>query len=175
MAQNISQYNINPDAFVVRDIMDEILANVVQVFEDYNIPIPSRQYWTAGDPVWDCEQVVVTLLQLYYGTPGVESLQPVTVTSASPRSMVVNIAVCRNGAGANTSKIPSPVTIQNDANWMAVDTWTIFDAIYRTNNTGGSLIIPGWPNGKLSIATSQIVNPDGNIITSSVTVTMVVP
>ena len=62
--------DVSSDALSLKNMMDGILLRIETVFQSYNVPLPSRRYWTMGEVAVDCEQVVVNFLQMYLGTPG---------------------------------------------------------------------------------------------------------
>lgn len=64
------------DATNLRDMMDGIVERVETIFQSYNVNLPNRRYWTIGQPAIDCEQVVVSFIQMYLGAPGDEASSP---------------------------------------------------------------------------------------------------
>ena len=50
--------------------MQAVLNQVITQYTSYNMPLPGRRYWTLGSPSVDCEQVTVSMLQMYLGSPG---------------------------------------------------------------------------------------------------------
>ena len=47
------------------NLLDGVLSKTIETFESFNVPLPSRRYWTMGEPAIDCAQLVVSFLQLY--------------------------------------------------------------------------------------------------------------
>lgn len=163
MAGDITQYQISEDAFFLSNTMDNVLKNLVATFESYNIPIPARQFWTTGEAVFDCEQVCLTLVGTYLGTPGNEALQALPCTNV--KSMTVTVNIVRQQAPipvSNKLGIPTAGKIQNDAMWVAVDTWVIMDNLQNLQSD---------PANTMAIATSTIPAADGGFMCTSVTYT----
>ena len=67
---------VSAGALNLKNLMDGVLEKTVEVFEDYNVPLPSRQFWTVGEPAIDCEQLVVSFIQTYLGLPGNQASEP---------------------------------------------------------------------------------------------------
>ena len=63
--------SVDPDALNLKNMMDQVLEKVTSVFTSFGVPLPSRCYWTMGAPAIDCEQLVVSFVQVYLGPPGV--------------------------------------------------------------------------------------------------------
>jgi hypothetical protein len=134
----IEKYPIDSEALGLKELLDTILAKVVAVYASYDVPLPSRQYWTFGQPAFDCEQIVVSFIQAYLGTPGNQASEP--VPCSGPRSAVVQISVVRATATPSGSTgIPAADKIQAAAHWQAVDAWVLLDAIRQFNDWGDGL------------------------------------
>jgi hypothetical protein len=126
VAESIDKYAIDENGLRLRDAMDNILSSLESVFQSYNVPLPTRRFWTIGEtPAVDCEQAVVTFLQLYLGTPGDDAQVPQDCNAI--KSMVVQIRIARKASIPKSGNAPAPETIQNDASWSAVDAMTIMD------------------------------------------------
>ena len=85
--------DVSSDALSLKNMMDGILSRIETVFQSYNVPLPSRRYWTMGEVAVDCEQVVVNFLQMYLGTPGDEQSSP--QRCHVPRTATVIISISR--------------------------------------------------------------------------------
>ena len=84
---------VDSRALHLKDFLDAVLAKVVATYEEYNIDLPSRRFWTMGEPAIDCEQLSVSFIQMYLGLPGDQASQPQRCTQ--PRTAVLSIAVSR--------------------------------------------------------------------------------
>jgi hypothetical protein len=156
------------DATNLRDMMDGIVERVEAVFQSYNVNLPSRRYWTIGQPAIDCEQVVVSFIQMYLGAPGDEASSPQRCNV--PRSAVVTISIARAVpiVGAN-GRPPSPEKIQEAAAVSAIDAWVLMDAVRLFDMWDGS----GFGVG--IIATVDITPPEGGFQTVNMNLTLAVP
>ena len=67
---------ISPEAYHLNTFMQRIVDTAVEIFTEYGVDLPSKRYWTAGTAVIDCEQLVVSLVQLYLGAPGDQADAP---------------------------------------------------------------------------------------------------
>jgi hypothetical protein len=169
MALPINLAEISSDAFNLRDMMDGVLERVRNVFQSYNVPLPSRQYWTVGqEPAIDCEQLVVSLIQMYLGAPGDEAATPQRCNV--PRSATLHIQLSRQipTVGPN-GKPPSGDKIELASNITAIDAWILMQSINELDqwdDTGYGLGV---------IATLDVMGPEGGFQTASLNITMAVP
>ena len=85
--------DVSDDVTNIVDFLDEVLQRIVDAFESFNIPVPARQYWTVGQPALDCEQLVVTLVQIYLGPPGDQASSPQRCNQ--PRTAVMTVMISR--------------------------------------------------------------------------------
>lgn len=131
MFDDLDKYDIDEDALFILPFMDRILATVVNAYEANNVPLPARRYWMTGEPAIDCEQVVVSLAQIYLGRPGDEASDP--RHCGEPRSAVVSIQVARETAKPKATSVkstpPTAEEIQKAARWQAVDSWVLMESM----------------------------------------------
>jgi hypothetical protein len=165
---NLDNYDIDSDALSVVNLMQGILDRTVAIYASFGVPIPSRQYWTMGTPAIDCEQVVVSFIQMYLGPPGDEASRPQRCNM--PRTAVVSITIARPipivGVGG---KAPSSTKIQTGAEISAVDAWVLMSAINSFDQWDESGYGPG------VIATLNTQEPQGGFQTVTLQLTMAVP
>jgi hypothetical protein len=159
---------VNSGALNLKTFLDKVLEKTVETFEELNVPVPSRRFWTMGEPAVDCEQLVVSFIQIYLGLPGDEASQP--QRCSVPRSAVLRISVSRPipVVGAN-GKAPSGDKIQEASEIAAVDTWVFMELINKLDQ---------WEPGEFGmgvIATVEAANPEGGFQTTNMQVTLVVP
>lgn len=164
----IDNSGVLEDATNLRDMMDGILERVEAVFQSYNVELPQRRYWTIGQPAIDCEQVVVSFIQMYLGAPGDEATTPQRCNM--PRSAVVTISIARAVpiVGPN-GRPPSPEKIQQAASVSTIDAWVLMDAVRLFDQWDGS----GYGAGV--IATVDITPPEGGFQTVNMNLTLAVP
>ena len=173
MSKKISDYEISEDAFDLKNFLDGIVQRVRDVYTLYNVPLPARQYWTFGDPAYDCEQMVVSFVNLYLGPPGDEANTPQRCTQ--PRTAVVRISVVREMAtqnqGSRSVAIPTPEAIQDASNWQALDAWILIQSSKQFDFWDPEYGVPGLG----LIATVTAGTAAGGFNDVSMTLTMAVP
>jgi hypothetical protein len=159
---------VSAGALNLKNLMDGVLEKTVEVFEDYNVPLPSRQFWTVGEPAIDCEQLVVSFIQTYLGLPGNQASEP--QRCQSPRSVVLTISISREipVVGVN-GKAPTGDKIEEASRIAVVDAWMFMELINKLDQ---------WEPGEFGlgvIATADSSGFDGGFQTTAMQLTMVVP
>lgn len=156
------------EALNLKLMLDRALEKVETVFQSYNVPLPERRYWTIGAPAIDCEQLVVSFVQAYLGTPGDEASTP--QRCHMPRSAVISISVAREiptvGQGG---RAPTGTTIEQASYISAVDAWVLLDSLDQFDQ---------WDelgSGMGVIATVEGTTPAGGFQVTTMQLTMVVP
>lgn len=169
MSQELANYDISEDAFNLIHALEAMKEALVSVYQSYNAPLPDRRYWTVGEPVLDCEQAVVSLAQVYLGTPGDEATIPQACNV--PKTMVVDVTVARKQTFTNskTSATQTPEMMTQDASWAALDTWILMDSLQAFVGD-----VWGGPAPTM-IATSQLPTPLGGYFMTSVRMSLLVP
>ncbi len=165
---NLDDYDIDPDAFAVRDLLQGVLDRVVAIYETANVPLPSRRYWTLSSPAEDCEQVVVSFIQMYLGAPGDEANIPQRCNVVRSAVMSVQIARAIPVVG-QTGRAPGADRIQNGSEIGAVDAWILMTAVN---------LFDQWEEGGFGpgvIATLNAQEAQGGFQTISMQLTMAVP
>ena len=159
---------VSSDALNLKNMMDGILDKVCNVFQSYNVPLPSRQYWTMGQPAIDCEQLVVQFIQMYLGAPGDQASEP--QRCHVPRTAVVTIAISRSVPVVGQNGKPPTASRIEEANYIAaVDSWVLMQAINdldQWDETGYGLGV---------IATLDTQGPEGGFHTTNLQLTLAVP
>jgi len=167
---NTDLSGVSDDAKALSSFMEEILQRVVNVYATYNMPLPERRYWVMSDPVMDCEQIVVSFIQMYIGSPGDEATEPRRCND--PRSATIHISVTRKVPTVGKSgNPPSPTDIQNGSLAQAYDAWLLLESyrdfdVWETAGAGLGLGV---------IATIETSEPQGGLQTTVMTVTSAVP
>lgn len=168
MAIDIDLSAISQDAKPLAYMMSEVLNRVIIVYEHFSMPIPERRYWTLGEPAVDCEQLVVSFIQLYLGYPGDEATEP--KRCKDPRSATLHVRVSRKvptvGPGGQA---PSAANIQSYSELVAYDAWCLME---------GASALDVWTEtypGLGVIATVETDAPEGGFQTTVMTITMAVP
>lgn len=165
---NLSNYEVDEAAFNLRDMMQGILDRVVTIYGSYGVPVPARRYWTMGNPALDCEQLVVSFVQMYLGAPGDEANRPQRCNQI--KSAVVTIAVSRPIPSVGQSgRPPGADKIQEQSEWSAVDSWVLMESINLLDQWSEDGFGPG------VIATLSSGEPQGGFQTITLQVTLAVP
>lgn len=165
---NLDNYDIDPDSFAVRDLLQGVLDRVISIYESANVPLPTRRYWTLAQPATDCEQVVVAFIQMYLGLPGDEATAPQRCNV--PRSAVLSVQISRAiPVVGQTGRAPSQDRIQDGSEILAVDAWTLMSSIQLLDQWDDSGFGPG------VIATLNVQEPQGGFQTVAMQITMAVP
>jgi hypothetical protein len=162
---------VSNDAKHLASFLQSILDKVVSVYDSYDMPLPERRYYTFGAPAVDCEQIAVSFLQMYIGTPGDEATAPRRCTD--PRSATLLISVSRavpiTQANGNP---PRPADIQAASEVSALDAWILMESNKEFDSSWGGL------QGGLGlgvIATVDVDPPEGGFQTTRMTLTIAVP
>ena len=110
--------------------------SVVQTFDEHGVDLPKRRYWTVGAAAADCEQMVVTVLQVFWGNPGIPPTEP--VRCSQPRSMTLGVQILRDAAvaGPRSSSGPSAEAIMSKAIAPPADTEILMEAVATWDRTG---------------------------------------
>lgn len=117
-----------------------ILAAVESGFSTHGIALPSRRYVTVGEPVYDTEQVVVSYIQHYQGTPGDEAAEP--QQCGVPRSAVFTVGIVRCIPTEDArNRPPSAADIQAASETLMIDAHVLVDILVNTDPFGLGTIV----------------------------------
>ncbi len=168
MGTTIDTSTVSTDAKNLANLMQGVLNAVINTYTSYTMPLPGRRYWTLGTPAVDCEQVVVSMLQMYIGSPGDEATSPRRCND--PRSATLLVQVSREvpTVGAN-GRAPSADAIQDGSEISAYDAWILLDSARELDRWDPASF------GLGVIATVETGSPEGGFQTVSMTITMAVP
>ena len=168
MALPINISDFSSDSLNLKEMMDGVLEKVCNTFQSYNVTLPSRQYWTMGQPALDCEQLVVAFTQMYLGTPGDQATDP--QRCHVPRTAVINVILTRQIPTIGQSgKAPSASKIEESSYISAVDAWVMMESINQLDQwdeTGFGLGV---------IATLDMIGPEGGYTSTNLQLTIAVP
>lgn len=168
MAIPIDFAGVSEDSTHLRDMLDGIIERIGTVFQSHNVGLPSRRYWTMGQPAIDCEQVVVSFVQMYLGAPGDEATTPQRCNV--PRSAVLQISISREvpTVGMN-GRPPSADKIEQASHMGAIDAYVLMECVREFDmwdETGYGLGV---------IATVNVEGPEGGFQTVNMQLTMAIP
>lgn len=160
--------NVSEDGLNLKELLEGVLARVATVFASYNVPLPNRQYWSMGQPAIDCEQLVVSFIQMYLGPPGDQASTPQRCNM--PRTAVMTISLAREVpvVGQN-GRPPEPSKIQQAAEISAVDAWVLMQSVN---------LFDMWEEGGYGvgvIATVDAPSSEGGFQVVNMQITMAVP
>ena len=168
MATPINKAAVSSNAKNLAVMMQAVLDQVVASYATYSMPLPTRQYWTMGQPAIDCEQLVVSFVQMYVGAPGDEATEPRRCND--PRSATLNISVSRQvpTVGQN-GRPPAADVIESFAEYSAYDAYILLDCAAN---------LDAWEESGFGlgvIATVEVQSPEGGYQTAVLTLTVAVP
>lgn len=156
------------DATNLRDMMSGVLERVESIFQSYNVSLPEKKYWMMGQPAIDCEQLVVSFLQMYLGPPGAQAGEPQRCNV--PRSATLNISIARaTPIVSQNGRPPAPEKIKAASEILAIDSWVLMQSINELDQWDST----GYGIGV--IATLEVTAPEGGFQTTDLTITMAVP
>lgn len=168
MALNINVSGATEDSFNLVYLLDGVLERVSQVFQDHNVTLPKRRYWTFGTPVVDCDQIVVAFNQLVLGTPSQQVNEPSRYHVPRTATMTISIAREVPVVGQN-GRPPAPEHIERAAQVSAVDSWILMESVN---------LLDQWDQdgyGLGVVATLDANDSEGGYQIISMQVTMAVP
>lgn len=150
-------------------MLDGTLTRVVGVFEQAGITLPTRRYWSLGQPAWDCEQVVVSLVQAYIGPPGDEASTPQRCDGVKSAAISVQVVRCIPTVGPSRGKPPTDLQLQEAAEQLAIDAYVLLDAAADLDQWA-----PGYPSLGV-IATVDMNDAMGGFQAVTLNVTSAIP
>jgi hypothetical protein len=160
--------SVSDNAKALEELMYIVLEKVEAVYQSYNMPIPSRRYWTFGPPAVDCEQLVISFVQMYLGPPGGEIAEPRRCND--PRSAILQISVSREVPTAQQNGAPPTAESIIKGNKASVyDSWILMESAAQLDSWETS----GFGLGV--IATIETTPPEGGYQTIVLTLTLAVP
>lgn len=164
----ISIAGVDAGVLNLKTMLDGVLAKTVAVFEQYDVPLPTRRLWQMGEPFVEHEQLCVCLMQVYLGLPGDEASRPVRGTST--RTAVLSIQMSRATPLTTDGSAPAAADIQAAAAISAVDAYVFLELLPRLDqwDEDGTF-------GMGVIATVEAPTVEGGFETLKMQVTMVIP
>lgn len=108
-----------------------LLDAVVEEFEAVGVPLPSRRYLTHGQTAADCDQLTVSLIQLYRGEPSAPPSEPTNCNSRT--SAVVEVELLRKvpNVGDNRSGIVSQEALHRSGLEHLTDATLLLNSLCR--------------------------------------------
>lgn len=165
----VNTTGVSDDAKNLANMLQGVLDRVITAYDSYDMPLPGRRYYTFGVPTVECEQVVVSFIQMYLGTPGDEATQP--RRCHDPRSATLNISISRAVPTTQANgNAPLADDIQDANRVAALDAWVLMESVNLLDVWGEE----GYP-GLGVIATVDGSQPEGGFTTTRMTITMAIP
>lgn len=119
---------VSDAALSLKVFMDEALVRIVDRYDYHNVPLPNKRYWKVGAPVIDCEQLVLSVSEMYIGTPSGALPQP--HRGNAPRSATFRVMIARQIPMPDTrGNEPSGAKQQEGSEILAVDMWVLLDCV----------------------------------------------
>lgn len=133
----------------LRDFMHEVLDGIVSVYGQAGLPLPDRRYVAAGSTVHDCEQLTVSLAQMYMGAPGDQAQTAVQCDAMRSAMVTIELVRCIPVTGRTA---PTVEQIEAAADAQMIDAWMLLEAataVASSHGFGGLLadVTPGEAQG----------------------------
>lgn len=121
-------YVASDDVDAVGVTLNTVLAKIVETFELAGVELPERRYIWWGATAHDCDQVTVSVLQLYLGTPGDPAAAPQRCDA--PRTLVLSCQIVRKVPLGQGGRVPYPSALSSSsyAEERARDAWILLEA-----------------------------------------------
>lgn len=165
----ITQEALVEEARSLVNLLDGTLARVQNIYATAGIALPDRQYWTLATPAWDCEQLVVSFVQAYFGPPGDEATRPQPCDGVRSAAMTVQVVRCIPTGGKRGTGVPTAESIQAMSEQLAIDAYLLLDLAPQLDQWD-----PGYP-GMGVIATVDSAEAQGGYQGVTLSVTAVIP
>lgn len=164
----VTQEELVEEARSLVRLLDGTLARVQTIYQTAGIALPDRQYWTLGTPVWDCEQLVISFIQAYFGPPGDEATRPQSCEGPRSAALTVQVVRCIPTVGRRGGA-PSAEQIQSMSEQLAIDAYLLLDLAPQLDQWD-----PGYP-GMGVIATVDSAEAQGGYQGVTLSITTVIP
>lgn len=136
-----------------------VLDSVVSVFEQAGVTLPERRYIATGETAHDCEQVTVSLQQLYLGPPGDQSETPQRCEAPRTAVLLVEIVRCIPQPGRNGA--PDVAALQATAEQQMIDAYMLLEAGATAADKWGlgamADVTPGQPQGQMQAISMNLI------------------
>lgn len=117
-----------PGKDVIYGIMQSIVDSIEQVYQDEDESLPERHVLSVGLAPHDCEQVNVSLDQLYIGSPGDQAEQPMQCEAPRTVAFTVQIVRCIPTPKSRTSAV-TPEQQGLSTQQLATDFWLLLEGL----------------------------------------------
>lgn len=116
------------DDFQLPRVLDGWVEAVGTHYDQKGVPLPERRYWMIGTSAHDCEQMVITVQQMFLGT----AAAPTELSTCSgPRALTFNLEVIRcTPTVTNRGRAPEALAIQESSVDPVIDLEILLDIAY---------------------------------------------
>jgi hypothetical protein len=114
----------------VSKFADELMDRVVETFMTAGVPLPDRKFFTVGQPVHDCEELVVVFESVRKGLPGGEE-EPANCDMPSTATFQIHLVRCFPVGSGTVPPTAAELTASADA--LMVDAWLLLQAVDELN------------------------------------------
>jgi hypothetical protein len=140
--------------------MQNIVDSIVQVYQDAGVSVPDRHILSVGITPHDCEQINVSLEQLYIGGPGDQAEQPMRCDAPRTVGLTVQIVRCIPTPTSRGQAI-APEKMSLSTQELASDYWLLMDGIMAAESVNylGALVDIGSsePSGGFQAVQANVV------------------
>lgn len=133
---------------------DALMERIIAVFGSAGVELPARRLLTVGQPVYDCEELVITFQGVDKGYPGTGG-EPQNCDAPSTATFSVHLVRCFP-VSQNAPAPPSAEALTVNADGLMVDAWLLLAAADELNrdpltSLGGMIysVSVGEPSGGL--------------------------
>jgi len=106
---------------------DYVLDSVVTVFNSAGVDLPERRFVTVGNPVYDCEELVLTFQGLNNGPPG-GGEEPTNCNSPISTIFAVHLVRCFPTPTGRGMKAPEAEVLTVTALGLLTDSWLLMQS-----------------------------------------------
>jgi len=112
---------------------DYILDTVVTVFNSAGVELPPRRFLAVGEPVHDCEELVLVFVGLENGAPG-DTGNPATCNAPITSSFQVHLVRCFPTPTGRGNTPPAAETLTISGLDLLNDSWLLMQAANAMND-----------------------------------------
>lgn len=132
----------------IGNTLDRIRDTIEGAYEQANVPLPERRYiyfGTEGETVHDCEQLTISLAQIYQGLVGEQGALPAVCETPITGVFIIEVVRCvpdrlRKRPGQKT-QVPFPEDLSMNAKAQGIDAYLLMLAGLTVGEPfGGSLV-----------------------------------
>lgn len=112
---------------------DYVLDTVVNVFTSAGVDLPERRFMTVGDPVHDCEELVLVFRALSNGAPGGNE-EPSNCSAPITATFEIHLVRCFPTPVGRGNKAPEADVLTTNALGLMNDSWLLIQSANAMND-----------------------------------------